>query len=94
MTVFIIRDIKARKVKNIVVVDGDFVESANYVVVDQWIVTSKYPDGRIEISIEPDENIIKGMRSLWPYKHDGKLHKDIIQDEKGLQNINITLLKD
>lgn len=94
MTVFIIRDIKARKVKKIVVVDGDFVESANYVVVDQWIVTSEYPDGRTEISIEPDENIIKGIRSLWPYKHDGKLHKDIIQDEKGLQDINITLLKD
>ena len=31
MTVFIIRDIKARKVKNIVVVDGDFVVRANYV---------------------------------------------------------------
>lgn len=93
MTVFIIRDIKARKVKNIVVVDGDFVESANYVV-DQWIVTSEYPDGRTEISIEPDENIIKGIRSLWPYKHDGKLYKDIIQDENGLQDIHITLLKD
>lgn len=94
MTVFIIRDIKARKVKNIVVVDGDFVESANYAAVDQWIVTSEYPDGRTEISIEPDENIVKGIRSLWPYKHDGKLHKDIIQDEKGLQDINIALLKD
>ena len=94
MTVFIIRDINARKVKNLVVVDGDFVESANSVAVDQWIVTSEYPDGRTEISIEPDENIIKGIRSLWPYKHDGKLEKDIITDEKGLQDINITLLKD
>ena len=94
MTVFIIRDIKARKVKNIVVVDGDFVESANYVEFDQWIVTSEYPDGRMEMSIEPDENIIRGIRSLWPYKHDGKLYKDIIQDEKGLQDINISLLKD